>query len=57
MIKTFRDKETEKIVDDFTSVIYEKILEGNDFIKDEIERRFNALQIPAGTLYACMSSN
>lgn len=46
------EEELRKIVDDFTSIIFEKILEGKSFITDEINRKFNALQIPAGTLYA-----
>jgi hypothetical protein len=46
------EEELRKIVDDFTSIIFEKILEGRSFITDEINRKFNALQIPAGTLYA-----
>ena len=41
-----------KIVDDITSKIFDKILEGKEFIIDEINQKFNALQIPVGTLYA-----
>ena len=46
------EDDLKKIVDEFTSIIFEKILEGKSFITDEINRKFNALQIPAGTLYA-----
>jgi len=46
------EEDLKKIVDEFTSIIFEKVLEGKTFITDEINQKFNALQIPAGTLYA-----
>ena len=53
-IKLSKYDETELtvIANQIATIIFGKILEGAKFIQSEIDRKFNALQIPAGTLYA-----
>ncbi len=51
-LSTYRDEELIRISNQISTIIFNKIVEGVKFIQSEIERKFNALQIPAGTLYA-----
>jgi hypothetical protein len=46
------EDELTEIVNKITTIIFNKIKEAVNHIKSEIDREFNALQIPAGTLYA-----
>lgn len=61
-LKTFfqfeqpKEEVLKKIVDDITSKIFDKILEGKEFIIDEINQKFNALQIPVGN-FICRNPN
>lgn len=48
----YSDEELTEIVNRLSTILFEKIKEGLDFIKNEMDVQFNALQIPTGTLYA-----
>lgn len=48
----YNDEELAEIANRLSSILFEKIKEGLDFIKNEMDVQFNALQIPTGTLYA-----
>ena len=51
-LSTYEGEELTDIANQISTIIYNKIVEGAKFVQSEIEREFNALQIPAGTLYA-----
>jgi hypothetical protein len=51
-LETYPEQELTDLLNKISSDLYEKILESVKFIQSEIDREFNALQIPAGTLYA-----
>lgn len=50
-LSIYTDEELTDIANQISTIIFNKIVEGTKFITSEIEREFNALQIPAGTLY------
>lgn len=51
-LSTYEEEESTNIANQIATIIFDRITEGTQFIKSEIDRKFNALQIPAGTLYA-----
>jgi len=51
-LQVLTDSEKSEIALELVSIARKKILEGVSFVDSEIDREFNALQIPAGTLYA-----
>jgi rhodanese-related sulfurtransferase len=51
-LSTYSENELTDIANQISTIIFDKIVEGAKFIQGEIDRKFNALQIPAGTLYA-----
>jgi hypothetical protein len=48
----YSEAEITEIANKLSTILFEKIKESLDFIKNEMDVQFNALQIPTGTLYA-----
>lgn len=51
-LSPYREDEITNIANQIATIVYNKIVESTKFIQSEIDREFNALHIPSGTLYA-----
>lgn len=51
-LQELSESEKSEIASELVEIARQKILEGVKYVDSEIEREFNALQIPTGTLYA-----